>query len=94
MQKSRLFSIESLFMKSLIRVIMTCLMAASMIQNGAWAHEGHGKAPVGEGNSVTHYLTEPYHLSQILGGLAIVVAVVWIGYRWWAARHTSHKIAT
>lgn len=59
----------------------------------ALAHEGHGHTAVGEGNTAKHYLTEPLHLAQIVGLIAIAAIVAWLAYRWRTARSPSNKIA-
>ncbi|MBX3420385.1 MAG: hypothetical protein KF752_02400 [Pirellulaceae bacterium] len=51
----------------------------------ALAHEGHGSAANGDGNSLRHYLSEPIHVAQII---AVVVTLVVLT---WAAAHVYYS---
>ncbi len=58
------------------------------------AHEGHGHGVAGQGNTAKHYLTEPVHLAQLFGLVAIAATLVWLGYRWMSSRNPSDNLVS
>lgn len=53
------------------------------------AHEGHGHSSA-PGTSATHYLSEPYHVLQFAGIVAVILAVGIAGLRWYFTS-TAHS---
>jgi hydrogenase/urease accessory protein HupE len=66
----------------LIRKTTATVIALALTVSGslALAHEGHGQT--GQGNSATHYLSEPFHLFQFFAIGVAVFAVGWMGLKW------------
>lgn len=74
----------------LVGVFSICL---TLGLSQVFGHEGHGHSRVGEGGTVKHYLTEPVHLAEVFGAVALLTITGWLAYRWFAARNHSHKVA-
>lgn len=60
----------------------------------AWAHEGHGHNP-SQGNTATHYFTEPVHLMQFAAIAGAVLFVGWVALKWFYgspnSKHSSQQ---
>lgn len=69
------------------RVILFFLLASATSVNSCIAHDGHGHSP-DQGQTLFHYLSEPYHLLQILIVALIGITIGYLlGYRSHALRN-------
>jgi hypothetical protein len=80
-------------MKRTITSVAALLFCVLSDLSFVMAHEGHGHTAVGEGNSAKHYLTEPYHMAQLVGVIALAATLGLLAHRWMSARNAAHKIA-
>lgn len=60
-------------------IALLAILAHSHCASSVLAHEGHGQA--GHGHTPQHYLSEPFHLVQLLAMAAVALLAGWFVLR-------------
>ncbi len=76
-------------MQLICRSSMAALLFSSSVAVSAFAHEGHGHTPNGQGETATHYFTEPVHQLQFAAIAGFVFVVGWMLLRRYLHRTNS-----
>jgi hypothetical protein len=67
------------------------LLIATVPALSSYAHEGHGQS-IGNGNTPSHYLTEPLHLFQFAIIAFTVIAIGWVALKLRFSRGSNQGI--